>query len=160
MLAPYPPDRLHNQHPPPPGSRQSGQPIKPEIGGSILHAETQLRRGLGRKGPCAHANARVVRARRSPSLSPIRRRSFGRPIRSLFAYAGPLRMWAQRWKKEERLPEAIRETLLDASRKQQPASTIVRLKHTARGVAKREAQANASPPLPGQTPTSADQNRQ
>ena len=44
MLAPYPPDRLHNQHPPPPASRQSGQPIKPEIGGSILHAETQRSR--------------------------------------------------------------------------------------------------------------------
>src|SRR5271166_2357326 len=35
MLAPYPTDRLHNQHPPPPASRQSRQPTKPEIGGSI-----------------------------------------------------------------------------------------------------------------------------
>ena len=39
MLAPYPPDRLHNQHPPPPASRQSGQTTKPEIGGSILDAD-------------------------------------------------------------------------------------------------------------------------
>ena len=39
MLASYPPDRLHNQHPPPSASRQSGQPIKPPIGGSILHAD-------------------------------------------------------------------------------------------------------------------------
>jgi hypothetical protein len=41
MLAPYPTDRLHNQHPPPPASRQSRQSNKPEIGGSILDAETQ-----------------------------------------------------------------------------------------------------------------------
>jgi len=40
MLAPYPTDRLHNQHPPPPASRQSGHPIKPENGGSILDADT------------------------------------------------------------------------------------------------------------------------
>jgi hypothetical protein len=39
MLAPYPSDRLHNQHPPPPAPRQSRQPIKPRIGGSILHAD-------------------------------------------------------------------------------------------------------------------------
>src|SRR5208282_3869311 len=39
MLAPYPTDRLHNQHPPPPASRQSRQPTKPEIGGSILDAD-------------------------------------------------------------------------------------------------------------------------
>ncbi len=39
MLAPYPSDRLHNQHPPPPASRQSRQPIKPRIGGSILDAD-------------------------------------------------------------------------------------------------------------------------
>src|SRR5208337_1196520 len=56
MLAPYPTDRLHNQHPPPPASRQSRQSNKPEIGGSILdaddapqgvnlHAETQVSGG-------------------------------------------------------------------------------------------------------------------
>ena len=39
MLAPYPTDRLHNQHPPPPASRQSRQPNKPKIGGSILDAD-------------------------------------------------------------------------------------------------------------------------
>src|SRR5271157_2461771 len=39
MLAPYPTDRLHNQHPPPPASRQSRQPNKSEIRGSILAAD-------------------------------------------------------------------------------------------------------------------------
>ena len=39
MLAPYPTNRLHNQHPLPPASRQSRQTTKPEIGGSILHAD-------------------------------------------------------------------------------------------------------------------------
>jgi hypothetical protein len=54
MLAPYPTDRLHNQHPPPPDSRQSGQTTKPEIGGSILDADDApqgvnfVRRNTGR----------------------------------------------------------------------------------------------------------------
>ena len=39
VLAPYPSDRLQNQHPPPPASRQSGQSNKPIIGGSILDAD-------------------------------------------------------------------------------------------------------------------------
>src|ERR1700733_1054526 len=39
MFAPYPTDRLHSQHPSPPASRQSGQPIQPKIGGSILDAD-------------------------------------------------------------------------------------------------------------------------
>ena len=52
MLAPYPADRLHNQHPPPPAQNQSGQPNRTRLGGqfwtpiprlrgSKLHAETQ-----------------------------------------------------------------------------------------------------------------------
>jgi hypothetical protein len=39
ILTPYPTDRFHNHHAPPPASRQSGQPNKPEIGGSILDAD-------------------------------------------------------------------------------------------------------------------------
>jgi len=42
ILTPYPTNRLHNQHPPPPASRQSGQPNKPEIGESILDADPPL----------------------------------------------------------------------------------------------------------------------
>src|ERR1700686_571793 len=38
MFAPYPADRLHNQHPPPPASNQSRQSSRPEPRGSILDA--------------------------------------------------------------------------------------------------------------------------
>src|SRR5271155_5212002 len=39
VLTPYPTDRLHNQHPPPPASCQSRQSNKSKIGGSILDAD-------------------------------------------------------------------------------------------------------------------------
>jgi hypothetical protein len=39
ILAPYPTDPLHNQHPPPPASCQSRQPNKSKIAGSILDAD-------------------------------------------------------------------------------------------------------------------------
>ena len=39
VLTPYPTDRLHNQHPPPPASCQSRQTNKSKIGGSILDAD-------------------------------------------------------------------------------------------------------------------------
>jgi hypothetical protein len=50
VLAPYPSDRLHNQHPPPPASRQSGQPNKPIIGGSIWTPIPRLRGSLFHAG--------------------------------------------------------------------------------------------------------------
>ena len=84
------------------------------------------------------------------------------PYRIAFAFAGAVQVWAQRWKKEERLPAAIRVTLVDASGKRQPMSTIVRLKHTARGVPKREAPANAAnatPPSTNQPSSSANQDK-
>ena len=39
MLASYPADRLHNQHPPPPTSYRSRQPSRPRFRGSILDAD-------------------------------------------------------------------------------------------------------------------------
>jgi len=82
------------------------------------------------------------------------------PFRVVFAYSGPEHVWAQRWKNEERLPEAIRVTVLDASGRPQAASTVVRLKMTARGVPKLEAQANAAnapPQATNQAPAAAGQ---
>jgi general secretion pathway protein J len=75
------------------------------------------------------------------------------PYRITFAFAGAVQVWAQRWRKEERLPEAVRVTLVDASGKRQPTSTVVRLKNTARGVPRRDARA-AAPDAP---PASTDQ---
>jgi general secretion pathway protein J len=85
------------------------------------------------------------------------------PLQVRFAYAGPEHVWAQRWKNEERLPEAIRVTIVDASSRAQVASTVVRLKITAPGVPKRNPQANAAdatPPATGQAPVSATLGKQ
>ena len=76
-------------------------------------------------------------------------------------------MWAQRWKSEERLPEAIRVTILDPSGRTQAASTVVRLKITAPGVPKPDSKANTTNPTPPvtnpappqQSPTSNDVRR-
>jgi general secretion pathway protein J len=84
------------------------------------------------------------------------------PFRIVFAYAGPEHVWAERWKNEERLPEDIRVTILDASHRALAASTVVRLKITAPGVPKLEAQAaaaGAAPPATGQAPPSPDQSK-
>src|SRR3984885_8187763 len=40
MRAPYPANRLHNQHPPPPASESPEQPNRTATGGSILHADS------------------------------------------------------------------------------------------------------------------------
>jgi len=86
------------------------------------------------------------------------------PFSVSFAYAGPDHTWAERWKNEDRLPEAIKVTVMDSAGRAQAASTIVRLKITAPGVAKLEAQGNAanaeSPPEGGQTPTAETQTKQ
>ena len=80
------------------------------------------------------------------------------PLRILFAYAGPDRVWVANWKDRDRLPDAVRITVRDAAGRNQPvvASTAVSLKVTGQGVPKLEAQASGSsappsgsPPLPG-----------
>src|SRR5271166_1034594 len=74
VLAPYPSDRLHNQHPPPPASRQSGQPNKPIIGGSILDADpppqgvTFLRRITGCDENAFPAHAGMNREMERPKV--------------------------------------------------------------------------------------------
>src|SRR5271169_5080744 len=40
MRAPYPANRLHNQHPPPPASESREQPNRAATGGSILNADS------------------------------------------------------------------------------------------------------------------------
>jgi len=80
------------------------------------------------------------------------------PFQVTFAYAGPEHVWAQRWKGEERLPEAIKVTVVDPSGRTQGASTVVRLKITAPGVPKPDNPANpasAASPVTNQAPSSA-----
>src|SRR5271157_920701 len=86
MLAPYPTDRLHNQHPPPPASRQSRQPTKPEIGGSILDAD-DAPQGVN----FARRNTQLQpRARPTPAVAAIYRFP---PTDSLSASTGVPEIW-------------------------------------------------------------------
>jgi general secretion pathway protein J len=85
------------------------------------------------------------------------------PFRVTFAYAGPEHVWAQQWKSEERLPEAIRVTVLDPSGRTPSASSVVRLKITAPGVPKPDSQANPTnpaAPAANQTPSAATPDKQ
>jgi general secretion pathway protein J len=119
-------------------------------------------------GPNSYAHLEVVRlaqARddRGPALTRARapfaptapgvlRRSFAfgdavalirAPLRVSFAYAGKDRVWLDSWKTQQRLPDAVRVTVRDAGNRI-AASTAVRMKVTAPGVAKLEAQPNAA----------------
>ncbi len=53
------------------------------------------------------------------------------PLQVTFAYAGPDRVWAQRWRDKERLPEAIRISVRDPVSRTLVVSTAVRVKVTA-----------------------------
>ncbi len=53
------------------------------------------------------------------------------PLQVTFAYAGPDRVWAQRWRGQERLPEAIRISVQDPATRSLLAQTAVRVKVTA-----------------------------
>jgi transposase len=46
MLTPYPGDRLHNQHPPPPASHKRGQTIPPTRGQNCTPKHTEERRAV------------------------------------------------------------------------------------------------------------------
>ena len=79
------------------------------------------------------------------------------PFRVSFAYAGHDRIWVDGWKDQERLPDAVRITVRDnIGNRVLAASTAIRMKVTAPGVPKLEAQANAAN-APGAAATSAPQ---
>ncbi len=79
------------------------------------------------------------------------------PLRVSFAYAGPDRVWVATWRGQQRLPDAVRIEVRDAANRVLAASTAVRLKVTAPGVPRLEAQANAAgvPSAAGNAQTSA-----
>jgi general secretion pathway protein J len=66
------------------------------------------------------------------------------PLRVSFAYAGPDRVWVASWKGKQRLPEAMRIVVRNATNRVLADSTAVRLKITASGAPRLEAQANAA----------------
>jgi general secretion pathway protein J len=65
------------------------------------------------------------------------------PLRLSFAYAGPDRVWVANWRGQQRLPDAVRIEVRDAANRVLSATTALRLKITAPGVPRLEAQANA-----------------
>ena len=73
------------------------------------------------------------------------------PFRITFSYAGPDRVWLPTWKSRERLPEAVRISVRDTiANRVLAASTVARVRVTASGAPKSEAQesqaqANAAP---------------
>ena len=82
------------------------------------------------------------------------------PLKVSFAYAGPDRVWAERWINQDQLPDAIRVTVVDDRGRRQPGSTVVRLKVTASGVPKLEAQAaGATAPAASAVPPAANPNK-
>jgi general secretion pathway protein J len=67
------------------------------------------------------------------------------PFRISFSYAGPDRIWLPTWKGRERLPEAVRISVRDTiANRVLAASTVARVRVTAPGAPKSQAQANAA----------------
>ncbi len=72
------------------------------------------------------------------------------PFRVTFAYAGPDRVWVDSWKSQKRLPDAVRITVRDTVlNRVLAASTAVRIKVTAQGIPRPEAQSKSAEAPPG-----------
>jgi general secretion pathway protein J len=99
-----------------------------------------------------------TRARFAPTApgAPAQAIAFGDPVTLVrapfhitFAYAGPDRVWLPSWKGREQLPEAVRISVRDTvANRVLAASTVARVKVTAPGAPKHQAQANAGGALP------------
>ncbi|MBV9290120.1 MAG: general secretion pathway protein GspJ [Hyphomicrobiales bacterium] len=75
------------------------------------------------------------------------------PFRASFAYAGPDRVWVQVWRGQNRLPDAVRITVRDVvANRILAASTAVRIKVTAPGAPKLEANATDAQPSAATAP--------
>ena len=99
-----------------------------------------------------------TRARFAPTAprAPAQAIAFGNPVTLIrapfhisFAYAGPDRVWLPSWKGREQLPEAVRISVRDTvANRVLAASTVARVRVTAPGAPKLQAQANAGGALP------------
>jgi general secretion pathway protein J len=99
-----------------------------------------------------------TRARFAPTAprAPAQAIAFGDPVTLIrvpfhisFAYAGPDRVWLPSWKGREQLPEAVRISVRDTvANRVLAASTVARVRVTAPGAPKPQAQANAGGALP------------
>ena len=101
-----------------------------------------------------------TRARFAPTApnpgAPAQAIAFGDPVTLIrapfhisFAYAGPDRVWLPSWKGRKQLPEAVRISVRDTvANRVLAASTVARVRVTAPGAPKLQAQANAGGALP------------
>ena len=99
-----------------------------------------------------------TRARFAPTAAgaPPQPIAFGDPVTLIrapfhisFAYAGPDRLWLSSWKGREQLPEAVRISVRDTiANRVLAASTVARVRVTAPGAPKPQAEANAASALP------------
>jgi len=99
-----------------------------------------------------------TRARFAPTApgAPAPAIAFGDPVTLIrapfhisFAYAGPDRLWLSSWKGREQLPEAVRISVRDTiANRVLAVSTVARVRVTARGAPKPQAEANAGSALP------------
>ena len=71
------------------------------------------------------------------------------PFHISFAYAGPDRLWLPSWKGRKQLPEAVRISVRGTvANRVLSASTVARVRVTAPGVPKPQAEADAAGALP------------
>jgi general secretion pathway protein J len=102
-----------------------------------------------------------TRARFAPTVptapgAPAQAVAFGDPVTLIrapfhisFAYAGPDRLWLSSWKDRKQLPEAVRISVRDTiANRVLSASTVARVRVTAPGAPKPQAEADATSALP------------
>jgi general secretion pathway protein J len=115
-------------------------------------AEIKEDRGLA----MVRTRARFAPTAPKPLGTPAQPIAFGDPVTLIrapfhitFAYAGPDRVWLPSWKGREELPEAVRISVRDTvANRVLAASTVARIRVTAPGAPKLQAQANAGGALP------------
>ena len=75
------------------------------------------------------------------------------PFHISFAYAGPDRLWLPNWKGRKQLPEAVRISVRDTiANRVLAVSTVARVRVTAPGAPKLQAQSNAASAVPPSEP--------
>ncbi len=115
-------------------------------------AEIKEDRGLadGAHTSALRADGAETSGARAPAIA------FGDPVTLIrapfhisFSYAGPDRLWLPSWKGRRELPEAVRISVRDTvANRVLAASTVARIRVTAPGAPKLQAQANAGGALP------------
>ena len=114
-------------------------------------AEIKQDRGLA----MVRTRARFTPTAPNPPGAPAQAIAFNDPVTLIrapfhisFAYAGPDRVWLPSWKGREQLPEAVRISVRDTvANRVLAASTVARVRVTAPGAPKLQAQSNAGDAL-------------